>query len=66
MVIIHSSENTVFHVSHIKGITVVADEEQVVWVWIGEVGGRTREEQAAGLYGTDFTAVFLARVEVRD
>ena len=33
---------------------------------IGEVGGRASEGQAAGVYGTGFTARSLARVGARD
>ena len=39
-------------------------EEQVAWVWIGEVGDRAR--QAAGVYGAGFTARSLGRVGARD
>ena len=33
---------------------------------IGEVGGRASEGQAAGMYGTGFTAKFLAGVGARN
>ena len=32
----------------------------MAWVWIGEVGNRASEGQAAGAYGAGFTAGSLA------
>ena len=38
--------------------------EQVAW--IGKVGEWASEEQANGVYGTDFTVVSLAKLGARD
>ena len=41
-------------------------EEQVAWVWIDEVGGRTSEWHSAGVYMSGFTVGTLAKVGARD
>ena len=57
---IDSSEKTIFSFNHIKGITLGAGEE------VDEIGDRATEEQVAWVYGTDFTAGSLARLQARD
>ena len=67
--VIHSIEQTIFGFTHIEGIMLVAGKEvdQVAGGASGmgvdrinEVGDRASEEQAAGVYGADFTAGSLA------
>jgi hypothetical protein len=73
-VVIHSIEQTIFGFTHIEGIMLVAGKEvdQVAGGASGmgvdrinEVGDRASEEQAAGVYGADFTAGYLERVLAR-
>jgi hypothetical protein len=61
-VAIHSSGQTIFSLAHLEGITLGAgEEEQVAWVWIGgDVGDRTSEGQAAGVFGAGFSGGSLA------
>ena len=72
---IHSSTQTVFGLSHIKGITQGAGkevDEVAVEVngmgvdRIGEVGDMTTEGQAAGVYEAGFTAGSQASEGARD
>ena len=71
---IHSSGETVFSPTHIEGITLGADEEVdevaegssgMGVERIGEIGDRASERQVAGMYGTGFTAMCLARKGAR-
>ena len=66
---IHSSGQTIFSLAHIDGITLGAREEVDKVAGkasgmdvdgIGEVGNRTSEGHAAGVYGAGFTAGFMA------
>ena len=66
---IHSSEQTVFRLLHIEGITLGAGEkvDEVAGGTssmdadrIGEIGDSASEEQAAGVYGAGFTTGSLA------
>ena len=66
---IHSGGQTVFGLSHIKGITLGAGEEvdKVAGGASGMgVGDRASEGQAAGVYGSGFTVGSLARKGARD
>jgi hypothetical protein len=74
MVTIHCSGPTFFGFIHIEDIIMGAGEEidEVAGGAIGmgvdridEVGDRTSEEHAAGVYGAGFTAGSLARKGVR-
>jgi hypothetical protein len=68
-VAIHSGGQTVFGLSHIKGITLGAGEEvdKVAGGASGMgVGDRASEGQAAGVYGSGFTVGSLARKGARD
>jgi hypothetical protein len=66
--------DSVFHLPHIKGITLGAGEEidEVArgscgtgTDRIGEIGDRASEGQAAGVYGAGFTVGSLARKVAR-
>ena len=70
---IHSGQ-IVFSLSHIEGITLGEGEEAdevdggasgMGVDRIGEVGDRTGEGHAAGVYGAGFTAGSVARVRAR-
>ena len=71
---IHSSGQAIFCLIHIEGITLGGGEEVdevaggaggMCVDRINEVGDRASEEQAAGVYGADFTAGYLERVLAR-
>ena len=72
---IHSSGQTIFSFSHIQGITLTTGKEVDEVAGgasgmevdkIGEVSDRVSEGQAAGVYGTGFTAGSLAKLGARD
>jgi hypothetical protein len=71
---INSSGQTIFSLTHIEGITLIAGEEVDEVAGgasgmgvdrIGEVGDRASEGNAAGVYGTGFTEGSLARKAAR-